>query len=493
MKRFPTISAALAVLGGFVHKVCAEAVSIEDLMARQADLNAKTLALQEQIDNENRNPTEAEAELMKNNCDEFDAIQMDIDRRQRMNAQALHLQGSAGRVVEAEATNKTEDVNASAAIANGMQPRQVATAPKAKTGFAHIAESGPSMYGAHGFHNIGDFALAVQKASVRGSRPDARLIFDAPGTVSTEGTPADGGYAVPPDFRNEIWKKVMGEASLLSYCDQQTSSSNALTFPIDESTPWQATGGVRVNWTAEGAKIAESKVALGEQTIKLEKIAALLPVTEELLEDAPAVSRYINSRVPEVMGFAINNAIINGTGTGQPAGVMGSAALVTANHEASQAADTVTFKNIVSMWARMHARGKNRAIWLMNPIVSEQLMTLAFPGAGTAVPVYMPPSGLSGSPYATLLGRPVIESEVCAALGDKGDILLLDLSQYIAVTKTIGMRADVSMHLYFDYDVMTYRFIMRIGGKPWWTAPITAADGTTTYSAFVALAERDGS
>ena len=490
MKRFPSITEALAVLVGVCHEVFADTVTIEDLMARQADLSQKAQVLQASADAEGRPLTEDEAAQIKAFCDEFDALQIDIDRRERVQAQAAHLQGSAGRITAPEKPAATEDATAASAISAGVQPHKIYKPQAAE--FKRMEDAGPSQYGQHGFHNIGEFALAVQKASVRGSQPDPRLMFNAPTATSSEGTNADGGYAVPPDFRKEIMKKVEAEASLLQYTDLQTATSNALTFPKDETTPWQATGGVRVNWTSEGAKITESKVAIGEETVKLEKLAALLPVTEELLEDAPAMGRYITSRVPEVMGYTINNAILNGTGSGQPFGIMSSGALVTAAHEAAQTADTVTFSNIVAMWARMHARGKNRAIWVMNPSVSEQLLKMAFPGSGTSVPVYMPPNGLAGTPYATLMGRPVIESECCAALGDKGDILLLDLSQYMTVKKTTGMRADVSMHLYFDYDLMTYRFLLRIGGKPWWSAPITGSDGSTTYSAFVALAERDG-
>ena len=44
----------------------------------------------------------------------------------------------------------------------------------------------------------------------------------------------------------------------------------------------------------------------------------------------------------------------------------------------------------------------------------------------------MPPGGLSGQPYGTLLGRPVIPIEQCSTLGTVGDIILADLKQFIA-------------------------------------------------------------
>lgn len=471
-------------------KMFCENVTIGDLRAKQAELSANASGLQEQADLEKRQLTAEEDAQIKAYCDEFDAVQKEIERRMRLANQAQFLTESEGRTVPASEVGASEDVKASAMLSTGIQTK---VQKKPENNFKRLEDATPSNYGMRGFHNIGEFAQAVMRASIKGggSRVDPRL-YNAPTNTSSEGTSADGGYAVPPDFRAEIMSKVQAEASLLQFTDQQTSASNTLTFPTDETTPWQATGGVRVNWTGEGNKITESKISLGEQSVKLQKLAALLPVTEELLEDASAVSRYIQSRVPQVMGYVINKAILAGLGdnSGQPVGIIGHAAQINAPAETSQTADTVTFKNIVGMWSRMYARGKSRAVWVMNPSVAEQLMLMAFPGSGTAVPVYLPPNGLSQSPYATLMGRPVIETEACSALGDVGDIMLLDLSQYMTVSKTVGMRFDVSMHLYFDYDVQAFRFVMRLGGRPWWNAPIVGADTTSQYSAFVGLAER---
>jgi HK97 family phage major capsid protein len=119
-------------------------------------------------------------------------------------------------------------------------------------------------------------------------------------------------------------------------------------------------------------------------------------------------------------------------------------------------------------------------------------MALAFPnlGSGTVVPVYLPSGGLSATPYATLLGRPVVPSEVAQQLGYEGDLILVDFSQYLTVAKAGGLRSDISIHLWFDYDVTAFRFIMRLGGQCWWTSPIKRAHGTNTLSCCVTLADR---
>ena len=88
------------------------------------------------------------------------------------------------------------------------------------------------------------------------------------------------------------------------------------------------------------------------------------------------------------------------------------------------------------------------------------------------------------------MGRPLIPIESASTLGDKGDIILADLSQYLSVTKTGGVRSDVSMHLFFDTDHTAYKFTMRLGGQPWWASAITPQNSSNTRSCFVTLDER---
>jgi HK97 family phage major capsid protein len=102
---------------------------------------------------------------------------------------------------------------------------------------------------------------------------------------------------------------------------------------------------------------------------------------------------------------------------------------------------------------------------------------------------FMPPGGLSGKPYATLLGAPIIETEWNSTLGTVGDILLVDLSQYCTITKG-GMENMSSMHLYFDSDQQAFRVTYRIDGQPWFASALTPYQGTNTQSSFVALATR---
>lgn len=204
------------------------------------------------------------------------------------------------------------------------------------------------------------------------------------------------------------------------------------------------------------------------------------------------MARYVNSKAPEKIEWKVSDAIINGTGVGQPLGIMNSPGTIVVPKASGQAADTVVFQNIVDMWARMYSASKRNAVWLMNSDAEAVLPYMKFidQGSGNAVPVYLPPGGLSASPYASLYGRPVITSESMPALGDEGDIVLADMKQYLTLVKAGGIRQDVSIHLFFDYDITTFRFVMRVGGQPWWNKPIERPNGGASRGFFIKLGAR---
>ncbi len=121
--------------------------------------------------------------------------------------------------------------------------------------------------------------------------------------------------------------------------------------------------------------------------------------------------------------------------------------------------------------------------------IEPQLFTMSLTVGSGGVPVYMPAGGVSGTPYSTLFGRPVIPLEQCQTLGTPGDIILADFSQYLLIDKG-GINAASSIHVRFLYDENVFRFIYRVDGQPIWNQPVTPFKGSSTKSPFVALAAR---
>jgi len=308
----------------------------------------------------------------------------------------------------------------------------------------------------------------------------------------SESVGADGGFTVIPEFSTEIYDRVYAN-DLFNRTDNYTVAGNNMTFMANSETS-RATGsrhgGLRGYRIGEGVTIPDSNPGFRQLTLKLKKYAVVVYLTEELLSDSGvALEQYVARKAAEEFNFMVGDDIINGNGAGAMQGILASPALVSVAKETGQAADTLVYENILKMWSRMYAPSRANAVWYINQDIEPQLFSLNQAIGTGGFPVYLPPGGLSGAPYATLMGRPVIATEFNATLGDQGDIILADLGQYVTISKG-GIAQAQSMHVEFLTDQTALRFIMRVDGQTWENSPITPYKGTATQSSFVTLDAR---
>jgi HK97 family phage major capsid protein len=215
-------------------------------------------------------------------------------------------------------------------------------------------------------------------------------------------------------------------------------------------------------------------------------------LTQELIDDGgAALQEYVARKASEEFSFMIGDALINGTGVGQPLGVMNCPSLISIAKETGQAAATIVSENVLKMYARFFAQNLGRMTWFHNQDVSPQLNTMSLSAGATGGQLtYTPPGGLSGSPYGSLMGRPIEPTEFNATLGTSGDLLAADLSQMLSISKG-GIAQAVSMHVQFLTDQLALRFVMRLNAGPWENAPLTPYKGASnTQSSFIALDTR---
>jgi len=348
----------------------------------------------------------------------------------------------------------------------------------------------------HGFAHFGQFLGAVRGATLRPQSVDQRLTMGAAATTyGNESVGADGGFLVPPQYASEIMSVINAGESLLSRTRQVPVAGNQFVMPINEETA-HGTTGVQAYWDSEAATLTQTKPIFKNVSIKLNRLTALVPVTEESLEDAPALGVWVNALAGEKMSYKVTDAIVNGLGDGQPLGILSAPCLVTVAKETSQAASTVLAANVLKMYSRMPASNRANAVWIINqdvepllPQVTVNVKNVAGTENVGGGPIFIPPGGLSGAQYGTLLGRPIVMTEASPALSSAGDIILADLNQYICITKG-GVKADQSMHFYFDQNMRAFRFVFRLGGQPWLSAAMARRNGSNTLSHFVALGAR---
>lgn len=343
------------------------------------------------------------------------------------------------------------------------------------------------------FRSFGEQLQTIFKhSSSRGDISDARLVRAPTGASDVD--PTGGGFLVQVDFAAAIFMlahdlgEIIGRVNKLPI----SANSNGIKIPgVDETS--RATGsrwgGVSSSWVGEGAGVTPSKPKFRIVEFDLKKMMSLMYITDELLQDSTALTSIASQAFSEELMFMTEDAIFEGTGSGMPLGWMNSPAKVTVAKESGQASKTIVKENIDNMWARMWARSQKNAVWFINQDILPQLMQMnQAVGTGGQL-VYLPPGGLSATPYSTLYGREVVWTEYSSTLGTEGDIVLADMSQYTIVDKN-GVQAATSMHVAFLSDEMVFRITYRVDGKPMWAAPLSPYKGSNTKSPFISLQTR---
>lgn len=310
-----------------------------------------------------------------------------------------------------------------------------------------------------------------------------------------ETIPSEGGFLIQTDFTAELMKRVHETGLLIAKPRHIPLSANANGLKInavDESSRVDGSrlGGVQIYWTAEAATLTKSKPKFRQIELSLHKLAGLYYATDEELQDTTALESTLSGFFAEEFGFKLDDALIRGTGAGEPLGILGHAGTVSVTKETGQAVSSVVVENIEKMYSRLWARSMGSAIWLINQDVWPQLFALEKAVGTGGVPVFLPAGGLSASPFGTLLGRPILPIEQCESIGTKGDIILASFeSGYVMIDKG-GIDAAVSIHVEFLTDQSVFRFILRTDGQPIANKPLTPYKGTATQSSFITLNTR---
>jgi HK97 family phage major capsid protein len=344
------------------------------------------------------------------------------------------------------------------------------------------------------FSSFGEQLASVINAGRPGGSIDPRLRIKAAATGLGESVAADGGFLVQQDFSNELLQDTIETGIIAPKCRKMQISSNSNSMKlngVDETSRASSrSGGIIAYWKDEAALKVASKPKFRQIELNLHKLIGLCYATDELLADAAALESFIRAEFPKEFRFQIDDAIISGTGAGQPMGILNAGCLVSVPKEAGQEKQTILAQNVEKMWSRMFAGSLPSAEWYINQNTYPQLFQMSHAVGLGGIPVFLPPGGLSVAPYGALFGRPVTPIEQCSTLGTLGDIIFADFRNGYIIAEKGGIQTDVSIHVQFLYDEQIFRFVLRLDGQTVRATPLTPFKGSETLSHFVALATR---
>jgi len=332
-----------------------------------------------------------------------------------------------------------------------------------------------------GFKNFSDFVQTIVK-----NPKDERLQK----TVN-EGSNIEGGFLIPPEFSSRLWERSIEGDIFYQRAQKIPMKSNTISFPyqIDKDHSSNLFGGITMYWKDEEAQYTASAPTFGNIQLSLHKLTGLCYISDEMISDSPiSIEPYVSNKFVDALKWKRNEAMLIGTGAGQPLGIQNSDALISAAIDTGQVTDTITYTNLVNMWAR--TPNKTNLVWVANHNTLPQLMNMTITGGTASTPVWIPSNNAALAPNGSIFGAPIILTEHAASLGDVNDIALVDWSQYIIGEKSGGgIKTATSMHLKFDYDQQTFKISYRWDGQPLWPTYFTPKNGST-LSPFVNLAAR---
>lgn len=439
---------------------------------RQALLNSRNAMTDEAAKRADKQLNDRERLEIKQIDNQIKALDADIEIHQTGQALNNVTDEPLARKTEADASEPI--VGATAESFTGSGPRDKKWRPTECAGYT------PNLTG------LGEMAIDLIELKTTGRRSSRLVNLTALGHEGEK-----GGFFLPTAVAKPLKEALVGQMSLLEFCDTDTDiDSYTFEVPVEDDQDWDTTRGPQAAPVAEGATTGYTDISLDKRALQLGKVQVKVKVTDELMKTVSTLSRWLNRKASRRMAWKISNMIARGTGVNQPLGFLNSGALVTVAAEGSQAADTINAENITKMIAANSSSEEafENLLFLMHPELVPQadLLTVKATsevfGAQAQSPRARPGRSLFGVPYRT--------HQICNRAGDLGDIMLLDLKQYYAPIFRGGIEMKVSDDAGFDDDTTRIKFTIHLGGIPYLNAPIASRDGSFQQSPFVVLAAR---
>ena len=233
------------------------------------------------------------------------------------------------------------------------------------------------------------------------------------------GTDTEGGYLAPDEFERTLIEALEEENMFRSLAHVIQTSSG------DRKIPVVASKGT-ASWVDEEGTIPESDDAFSQVSIGAYKLATLVKVSEELLNDSVFdLEAYISREFARRIGNKEEEAFFTGDGTGKPLGVLAATGGAEIGVTAASAT-AFTADEVFDLFYSLKAPYRRSAVFVMNDATVKALRKLKDNNGQ-----YLWQPGLTAGAPNTLLNRPVYTSAFMPALeaGAKS-VLFGDLSYY---------------------------------------------------------------
>jgi HK97 family phage major capsid protein len=267
------------------------------------------------------------------------------------------------------------------------------------------------------------------------------------------GTDSEGGYLVPDEFEATLIQALEEENVFRQLAKIITTSSG------DKKIPVVASKGT-ASWVEEEGPIPDSDDAFGLVSIGAFKLATMIKVSEELLNDSVFnLESYIAKEFARRIGAKEEEAFFIGDGSGKPTGIFNATGGASLGVTAASAA-AITFDEVIDLYYSLKLPYRKNAVFTMNDATVKAIRKLK-DGNGQYI---WQPSITAGQPD-TVFNKPVITSAYVPIIASATKTIAFGDFSYYWVADRQGRSFQRLNELYAANGQVGFRATQRVDGK----------------------------
>lgn len=250
-------------------------------------------------------------------------------------------------------------------------------------------------------YNSIEYRKAFMNHVIKGTPIPEKFINADENTKTT-----DVGSVIPTTVLEKIIEKLEATGMILPLVTR-TSYKGGLSIPTSAVKPV-------ATWVAEGQGSEKQKKPTGQIVFGYYKLRCAVSMSfETSVVTLPVFETTLINNVTEAMVKALEQAIISGTGEGQPTGILTETAPEGQNIEIAANAD-VNYETLINAEAALPLAYENDAVWCMT---KKTFMKFVGMTDNNGQPIARVNYGIAGRPERTLLGRTVVLNDYMTSLG----------------------------------------------------------------------------
>jgi len=267
------------------------------------------------------------------------------------------------------------------------------------------------------------------------------------------GTDSEGGYLVPDEFERTLVEALQEENIF------RTMAKIIQTASGDRKIPVVASKGT-ASWVDEEGAIQESDDAFGQVSIGAYKLATMIKVSEELLNDSIFnLESYIAREFARRIGAKEEESFFIGNGTGKPTGIFNATGGAELGVTAASAT-AITVDEIMDLFYSLKSPYRKNAVFVMNDSTVKAIRKLK-DGNGQ----YLWQPSISAGQPDTILNRPVKTSAYVPAIAAGAKTIAFGDFGYYWIADRQGRSFQRLNELYAATGQVGFKATQRVDGK----------------------------